>query len=120
MDMAANAHQPQQLLGKPIISRYADDPHMRDSIRFFTAEFKRCISAIQQALDDHDWQMVRQIALQLHGAAGSYGYPEVTSAAAEIIDQMRDPQPESQTLTLKLDALVSLANRVIAGCDGLS
>jgi HPt (histidine-containing phosphotransfer) domain-containing protein len=110
--MAPNASHASSASTRPIISRFADDPDMLESIRFFTAELRDCVAIINEAFGSGDLKTVRQIAKQLRGAAAGFGFPELTQAASDLLDNWSD----APALAQQIGRLTSLSNRVIAGC----
>lgn len=68
----------------PLLSCYADDPEMRDIVALFVSEVPDRLREVREAWHSADLRRVRTISHQIKGAAGGYGYPEVSSAAAEL------------------------------------
>ncbi len=62
----------------------ADDPELRDIVEEFVETLDRRIDEIRQAYAQLDWAALRTLAHRLKGAGGSYGYPPLSSLAAEM------------------------------------
>lgn len=67
------------------------DPELRELIAEFVAELPERFAALEKAAAGQDWQEVRRLAHQLKGSGGSYGFPEITAAAAKVEDAAREP-----------------------------
>ena len=63
---------------------------------------------------NRDWKQLAKTAHQLKGAAGSYGFDEITPYVARLEAALRETQQEDQILSA-LDELVTLCRRVRAG-----
>ena len=70
--------------GDPLASSLAGEPGMLDLIEQFVNELPERLTAIQQTLASHDLEGLSQLAHQLKGSAGGYGYPALSHQAAEI------------------------------------
>lgn len=67
-----------------LVSEYADDAEMMEIVRPYVRDLPDRAAAIQHALDDGDLDIVRALAKQLKGSAGSYGFPQITAAAGAV------------------------------------
>lgn len=68
----------------PLLSRFANDPEMRDIVALFVSEVPERLREFRDAWGASDLRRVRTLAHQIKGAAGGYGYPEVSTAASEL------------------------------------
>lgn len=68
----------------PLLSRFADDPEMREIVALFVAEVPDRLRELQTAWDAADLGRMRTLAHQIKGAAGGYGFPEISTAAAAL------------------------------------
>jgi HPt (histidine-containing phosphotransfer) domain-containing protein len=73
------------------MSLLMDDPELRELLREFVAELPQRFAALEKAAAVQDWQEVRRLAHQLKGSGGSYGFPAITAAAAEVEEATREP-----------------------------
>jgi HPt (histidine-containing phosphotransfer) domain-containing protein len=63
---------------------------------------------------NRNWEQLARTAHQLKGAAGSYGFHEMTPCAAALEAAAQDAQPEEQIL-VALHGLLDLCRRARAG-----
>lgn len=68
----------------PLVSEFADDADMLELVEMFVSELPERVSALQNALKAQDIANLARTAHQLKGAAGGYGFPTITDAAAEL------------------------------------
>ncbi|MCC5795331.1 MAG: PAS domain S-box protein [Chromatiales bacterium] len=67
-----------------LVSELADDPEMTDLVTEFAAELAARADRLEQLLDSGSVQELVRLAHQLKGAAGGYGFPSITDAAAHV------------------------------------
>jgi HPt (histidine-containing phosphotransfer) domain-containing protein len=120
---------------QPLRSRFANDPEMRELVRWFLGELERRVSAIRSALDANDAARLRILAHQLSGSAKGYGFEEIGTAAREVESEIRyiklhrEAMPGSDddgledevhiaTLAEKTEDLILLCRRAIDGRAG--
>jgi HPt (histidine-containing phosphotransfer) domain-containing protein len=71
------------------------------------------LADIRQAAQGRNWQEVRRLAHQLRGAGGSYGFPLLTTGAAQVEDIARE-QTSIKDLRTALDQLTAISERLRA------
>jgi HPt (histidine-containing phosphotransfer) domain-containing protein len=98
----------------PLISDLASDAQMLELVRAFIGELPDRIHALESSARDHDLATLATLAHQLKGAAGGYGYPQITQAARGVELAART-QAEADRLQLQVDALINLCHRATAG-----
>jgi CheY-like chemotaxis protein len=81
-----------------IYSRLAADPHLGELVDMFVQEMPGRIIALQAQANTRNWEQLARTAHQLKGAAGSYGFPEITPYAARLEVAARDAQQEDRIL----------------------
>jgi CheY-like chemotaxis protein/HPt (histidine-containing phosphotransfer) domain-containing protein len=81
-----------------VISELADDEDMTALVERFTTGLPAQAKRLEDALDANDRETVRRLAHQLKGAAGGYGYPTITNAAARLEQQAREGETFAQAL----------------------
>ncbi len=99
----------------PIISELSGDADLIDIIEEFVAELPRRLDAMISAYEGENFAELRQLAHQLKGAAGGYGFPMITRSAYElerIAD--RDAPASPEDFRRELDSLTDLCNRARA------
>jgi HPt (histidine-containing phosphotransfer) domain-containing protein len=104
-----HGHQSRQILR----SEFDDDPDLQDVIDKFIAAMPGLVEAMRQALDHGDHDRLRQLAHQLKGTGGSYGYPALTDVGKRLEDAAGTCDIEGATLAL--NELAELAQSVVAG-----
>lgn len=62
----------------------ADDDDLREVVEEFVAGLSDRIHEIRRALGESDWDRTAMLAHRLKGAAGSYGYPDISRLCAEM------------------------------------
>ena len=93
-----------------IYSTFGNDPDLANIIEIFVDELPERASKIEACFQREDWDGVRQVAHQLKGAAGSYGFQSITDMAARIESAIRNN--ESQTnIRNSLEELGNLCRR---------
>jgi HPt (histidine-containing phosphotransfer) domain-containing protein len=94
-----------------IRSSLAQDPDLGEIVQMFVEEMPQRVEALERCRLAAEWEDVGRIAHQLKGAAGSYGFHELTPLAARLeaairIDHAYDRAP------LLLDELLDACRRV--------
>lgn len=98
---------------QPIYSTLGDDPDLQDIVQMFVEEMPERIQGFLDRLDSGDWEGLRRVAHQLKGAAGSYGFPSIGEAAAEVESAVKQAEPEER-IRLMVESLVQLCQRAEA------
>ena len=75
------------------------------------------VGNLQRQFESGDREELRRTAHQLKGAAGSYGFDQLTPYAASLEGLIRDGNPEEEILKAQ-DALVAICQKVRAGAPG--
>jgi CheY-like chemotaxis protein len=79
-----------------LVSVYADDPDMAELVESFVASLHEKRNAIASAAREADLEPLRRLAHQLKGAGGGYGFPSLTSAAAEVEALVGEPNDRAE------------------------
>ncbi|MFO0838646.1 MAG: Hpt domain-containing protein [Phycisphaerae bacterium] len=61
-----------------------DDPDMRDIVEEFVAGLPVRLDELRTAYAKLDWQSLTTYAHRIKGAAGSYGYPQISALGATM------------------------------------
>ncbi len=85
---------------EPIESAFADDSDLSELITRFVSGLPEKVSSMQQALANNDFQTLQNLAHQLKGAGGGYGYPKLTDLATIVEDAATTRSPETSSLAL--------------------
>jgi signal transduction histidine kinase/DNA-binding response OmpR family regulator len=97
-----------------VYSDLVADPDLRELVDLFVQDMPNRINALDAHAKSRDWIQLARTAHQIKGAAGSYGFGEITTYAARLETAAMEAQQEQQTLRT-LDELVSLCRRVRSG-----
>jgi HPt (histidine-containing phosphotransfer) domain-containing protein len=93
--------------GESIYSTFRDDPELGELVEMFVAEMPNRIAELQAAIASGERELARRLAHQLKGAAGSYGFGQVTPFAASLENSLANDHPQEAILG-NLQALVDL------------
>ena len=96
----------------PIYSALADDPDLYDLVKMFVDEMPSRLEKLLTEFNSKDWDGLKCTAHQLKGAAGSYGFAEVSPAAARLEDSLKQSTPE--------EAIQQTLNELITTCQRMS
>ncbi len=99
--------------GEPIVSTLADDPDLADIVEMFVDEMPGRTEQFSSHYGEGDWEGLRRSAHQLKGAAGSYGFAPISTAAGQLEAVIRGEEPE-ETICQEVEALIDLCNRATA------
>lgn len=99
---------------EPIFSTLVNDPELGRIVPLFVEEMPGRVKQLRTRLESSDWDGLRQVAHQMKGAAGSYGFQPITPFAARLEQAIKDGQPESEIQRLA-EELIALCGRVRAG-----
>ena len=95
-------------------STLGSDPDLGELVEMFVDEMPNRVATLKQHGGNTDWEELRRSAHQIKGAAGSYGFGQVTPFAAKLEESCAEVRNEEAILQ-NLDALVSLCERLRAG-----
>jgi HPt (histidine-containing phosphotransfer) domain-containing protein len=99
-----------------IHSSMADDPDFGELVDMYVDEMPDRITALEEAFDSGDMEVLRRAAHQMKGAAGSYGFDQLTpyAAAAAVEAQAHDGEPE-ENIQKTVQELLDICRLVRAG-----
>ena len=75
---------------EPIRSIYEDDADMLEIVREFVAELPQRVADLEARFAEERFEELQTLAHQLKGAGGGYGFAQVTDAAANLEQALRD------------------------------
>lgn len=96
-----------------LLSEFAQDEDMVELVEMFVAELPDKIASIEKALAESDLTTLNQLAHQLKGAAGGYGFPSITDTAKQVED-MTKADADMEKLSSTIEELASLCSRARA------
>ncbi len=79
-----------------------DDPEMADLVISFVGGLTQRLGDMARAAAAHELADLRRLAHQLKGAAGGYGYPQLTDLSAELESAARSAAAEQCLAILEL------------------
>ncbi len=100
-----------------IYSSLGTDPDLGEIVEMFVDEMPDRVGNLQRQFESGDREELRRAAHQLKGAAGSYGFDQLTPYAASLEGLIRDGNPEEEILKA-LDELAAMCLIVMAGAPG--
>lgn len=105
---------PSILEEKYFYSELGSDEDLSELVEIFVGEMPNRVSAMNAAAESSNWEELTRVAHQLKGAAGSYGFDQMTPYAARLESICRDKHPEEEILDA-LNDLVKLCGKMRAG-----
>ena len=84
----------------------------------FVEEMPERVASLLDHFNRKDWERLRQIAHQLKGAAGSYGFGAISPCAGRLEGVIRDSEPEERIHEAVME-LVDLCGRIRCGQPAL-
>jgi len=98
----------------PIYSTFGDDPDLGELVEMFVDEMPDRIGNLQAQYDAKNWEELGRAAHQMKGAAGSYGFNDLTPIAAQLEATVHGNEAEDKILA-DLNSLVDICSRIRAG-----
>ena len=97
-----------------LYSELGRDPELSELVDVFVAEMPQRVEQVTTHAASHDWEKLGRTAHQLKGAAGSYGFHELTLPARRLEQAANGCEPEAQILAA-VNELVELCGRIRSG-----
>ena len=95
-------------------SQLAADPDLAELVDLFIDELPERLRQLHAALEQGNRHDLARFSHQLKGAGGSYGFPQLTPAAAEL-ELLAKQAADEPTLRRALHELVAVAGQLRAG-----
>lgn len=99
---------------EPLYSTLAEDPDLGGIVEMFVDEMPDRIGNLLAQLESGNWEELRRAAHQLKGAAGSYGFDDISPSAAGLEAALRGGDPEEE-IQKAVASLVGLCQRATSG-----
>lgn len=96
---------------EPLISSFADDPDLGEIVGMFVEEMPARVDNLLTRLQARDWEGLERATHQIKGAAGSYGFDQITPCASRAERAVKQRQPEAEIIAAVTE-LVELCKRV--------
>jgi HPt (histidine-containing phosphotransfer) domain-containing protein len=102
-------------MNRPVLySNLAADPDLGELVGLFVQEMPERIGDLETQARTRNWHVLARSAHQLKGAAGGYGFDQITPYAARLETAAQDAEQEEEILSA-LDELLALCRSVRAG-----
>jgi signal transduction histidine kinase/DNA-binding response OmpR family regulator len=98
-------------------STMGDESSVQTLLSRFIARLPERVTALRTFLDEEDLEKLRQTVHQLKGAAGGYGYPQLTHQAGRAEQKLVEGTP-LDTVRAEIESLIALV-RTVDGYDAL-
>ena len=107
-----SSDQEQSQTGRLVSQLLQADANLRDIVEEFVNPLAGRLTAFRQAYDKLDWDQLTMLAHRLKGAAGSYGYPEISQVCATMERNFLSHQADAFAAWIaELERLVDGARR---------
>ncbi len=117
LDKAGENTTPNQEM-KPIVSLFSKaDPTYQRLVPIFVGRLATHVLNMRAYLVAGDWHGVRNLAHQLKGAGGGYGFPIITEIAGEIELLADAPSPPQNKLKEAIQRFADTTDRITLGLD---
>lgn len=110
--MTFTTHQPNST--GPLYSSLGVDPNLDEIVELFVEEMPSRIETLVEQYASEDWEGLRRTAHQLKGAAGSYGFDDISPVAARLERFLEAAEPE-EAVRNAVKQLVDVCSRARAG-----
>lgn len=98
----------------PLVSDLAGDADLTDLIEEFVGGLTTRVQTLEQACAGGDFERLAQLAHQLKGAAGGYGFPSLTELAADL-EKRAQARESLEALRNAVQRVSDLCQRAQAG-----
>jgi CheY-like chemotaxis protein/nitrogen-specific signal transduction histidine kinase len=113
--LSARAAGESPAAGEAMVSLLADDPDIHDLLADFVRVLPEKVNELHERLARRDAPGLRDVAHQIKGAAGGYGFPHLSDCAGRLEIQLQSGAP-CEAVARTAAALVALIRKV----DGYS
>lgn len=96
-----------------LYSSLGADPDLSDLVEDFVGALPQRVVKLRERFDETDWVGLATLAHQIKGAAGSYGFDQLTPYAASLEQAARSA--EEAEIRISLAELIRLCSRLRAG-----
>ena len=95
-------------------SELAEDAEFTDLVEYFVAEVPQRLGLLESRCSAGDWMELAELAHQWKGAAGSYGFPQMTEPL-QTLETRASIEPDSAQIKQALQLVRETACRLQAG-----
>ncbi len=97
-EISSSKVDPQLVTTTESYNKLLDDPVMRTLVISFLEGLTPMIVSIETAKKEGDWNTLKDLAHQLKGSAGSFGYPDLTKRAGEFEESIKYDDQKNKRL----------------------
>ncbi len=97
-----------------LYSSFGDDPDLAELVELYVQELPQRLQSLRDTAAKKSWPELARLAHQMKGAAGSYGFHQITPYAKQLELNARSPDSESRILEA-LQALDEMCRRCQSG-----
>ena len=97
-----------------LYSEFGSEPEMAELVELFVSEMSAHVERLQGCVDRGDWSALGRMAHQLKGAAGGYGFHQLTEPAHRLELSVRQDRTEEEILA-SAHELLGLCRRLRSG-----
>ena len=97
-----------------IYSTLGNDPELGELVSMFVDELQQRVDHMAECVQEEDWQQLGRAAHQLKGAAGSYGFQQLTPVLQQLESSAKQADDPHDTLKA-FEVIVRYCDRVRAG-----
>ena len=106
-----NAHLGNETL-TPVYSDFSDDPDYSELLRFFVDALPERIARLQKLQQSREFEPLQELAHQLKGAGGGYGFSGLSEAARELESACKESN--QNLINERFDQLTEYMSRIVA------
>lgn len=109
-----NVHLDNETL-TPVYSDFSDDPDYSELLNFFVDALPERLARLLEFQESGEIESLRELAHQLKGAGGGYGFPGLTEAARELESACKEKNQD--LISKRLDQLTEYMSRIVANSE---
>lgn len=98
-----------------LYSAFGDDPDLADLVEMYVQELPQRLQALHEAADQKNWPELTRLSHQMKGAAGSYGFHQITPYAKHLELTARAGEGNEAHILEALQALIDVCCRCQSG-----
>ena len=97
----------------PVYSVLAADPDLQEIVRLFVDEMPERTAVLEKHFISGNWTELARTAHQLKGAAGSYGFTELSLVAATLESSIKS-DADREAIAVATESLITHCRRMTA------
>ena len=96
----------------PVYSDFSEDPDYSELLNFFVNALPERFARLLKLQETGEIELLKELAHQLKGAGGGYGFPGLTEAARELESACKETNMD--LINKRLDQLTEYMSRIVA------